>query len=670
MAMATNMTTVTGEAKLNRVIRRAFDIALAAVSLFALLPVMVLISFAIMVESGRPALFAHTRLGLHGRPIRMLKFRKFYKDCSANGLQLTLEDDTRLTRVGKFLRSTKLDELPQFWNVLVGDMSIIGPRPESTAYADCFKDSVKKVLEHKPGILGPSQIRFRDEGALFSAVGEVDQFYRSVLLPTKARIDLEYYSRRSFWGDVGWLIEGILATLRLKKDASPLQGTETSMPASSRRSSRVAVILGTRPEAIKLMPLLREFARRGLSLNCHVICTSQHTDLLEPLLVDFDLKVDDYLGVLREGKSLDHLLGSLLISLNPLLERISPDVVVVQGDTTSALAGALAGFHRRCEVVHVEAGLRSGNRGSPFPEEVNRRLISTLATLHMAATERNVLALLGEGVSREQIVCVGNTVVDAVRLILAERQPSRDVVALLRKVESRRLIVLTTHRRENFGDTMVGHLAALGKFALERRDVTIVFPIHPNPEVRKACARAFDASDRIWIVPPMIYPDFLHLLNAAHLIVSDSGGIQEEAVTLGKPIIVLRDTTERPEVLESGLGRLAGRDPASLSALLQNWYASSTGPKVRTIIANPFGDGHAASRIADVIENIFAAPSPPLSSASTTGGISGRLPLHFPSSRTMDNRLEPGHGSCHWGVHRANQLCNGDRKGPVGPQRS
>lgn len=227
--MATIMTTATRDAKINQ-LTRAFDVALSAVSLLALSPWMVVISIAIMVESGRPVLFSLTRLGHHGRPFRMHKFRKFHKDCSANGLQLTIEGDPRLTRVGRFLRSTKLDELPQLWNVLVGEMSIIGPRPESTSYADCFKDGFEEILEHKPGILGPSQVRFRNESTLFPAVGDVDQFYRTVLLPVKARIDLEYYSRRSFLGDVGLLIEGIIATLSVKKNASPLQGTEPGLP--------------------------------------------------------------------------------------------------------------------------------------------------------------------------------------------------------------------------------------------------------------------------------------------------------------------------------------------------------------------------------------------------------------------------------------------------------
>lgn len=219
------------------VVRRAFDTVLAGVSLLALTPLMAIIAVAIFAESGGPILFSHTRLGLDGRRFRMHKFRKFHNTCSANGLQLTLENDARLTRVGRVLRATKGDELPQLWNVLVGDMSVIGPRPESVGYAECFRDGFEQLLVHKPGILGPSQVRFRDEGALFPVDGDVEQFYRDVLFPMKARIDLEYYSRRSLAKDFHWLIEGVLATLRIKKHACPLDGIHFADVAAAVRQS-------------------------------------------------------------------------------------------------------------------------------------------------------------------------------------------------------------------------------------------------------------------------------------------------------------------------------------------------------------------------------------------------------------------------------------------------
>lgn len=219
--MATVTTSPVRGANFVEATRRALDILLAAVSLIALLPLMSLIALAIVLESGRPVFFSHTRLGLGGRPFRMYKFRKFHKDCSSNGLQLTLDGDARMTRIGRLLRATKLDELPQLWNVLIGDMSIIGPRPESTGYAECFKDGFEDVLKHKPGILGPTQVKFRDEAAYFPAVGDVDEFYRKVLFPIKAQMDLDYYSGRSFLWDLGWLVQGILVTIGVHKPAAP-----------------------------------------------------------------------------------------------------------------------------------------------------------------------------------------------------------------------------------------------------------------------------------------------------------------------------------------------------------------------------------------------------------------------------------------------------------------
>ena len=221
--MAAIMNSTPRGESISEVTRRAFDIFLAVVFLLTLLLPMALIAIAIVLESGWPVFFSHTRLGLHGRSFRMHKFRKFHKDCSSNGLQVTLDDDARLTKVGRFLRSTKLDELPQLWNVLIGDMSVIGPRPELTGYADCFKDGFEEILKYKPGILGPTQVIFRDEAALFPTVGDVEDFYQKFLFPTKARIDLDYYSRRSLWGDAGWLVRGVLATLRANRHHAPVQ---------------------------------------------------------------------------------------------------------------------------------------------------------------------------------------------------------------------------------------------------------------------------------------------------------------------------------------------------------------------------------------------------------------------------------------------------------------
>jgi UDP-N-acetylglucosamine 2-epimerase (non-hydrolysing) len=361
---------------------------------------------------------------------------------------------------------------------------------------------------------------------------------------------------------------------------------------------RVATVFGTRPEAIKLMPVLRALGAYQPEIGSFAISTSQHTDLLAPLLAALNINVFRHLGVLQPGQSLDLLLGRLMTSLDPVLNELQPHCIVVQGDTTSALAGALCGFHRRVPVVHVEAGLRSGDPTSPFPEELNRRLISQLATCHMAATRAAADALLGEGIAADRIVLTGNPIVDATRIVRSTIAPSADVTAMLRGLEGRKLLLVTTHRRENFGNTLKGYLTALRDFTARHRDVTLLFPVHPNPSVRAECASVFQGDPNIRLIDPMIYPDFLHVLDRAWMIASDSGGIQEEAATLGKPILILRDTTERPEVISAGFGQLVGRDAGLLTTLLEEAYAA--GPKTGAASAgtNPFGNGDAGTLIA------------------------------------------------------------------------
>jgi UDP-N-acetylglucosamine 2-epimerase (non-hydrolysing) len=369
---------------------------------------------------------------------------------------------------------------------------------------------------------------------------------------------------------------------------------------------KVATIFGTRPEAIKLMPVLRALDSHANHLTSEVISTSQHTDLLAPLIEALGISVHHHLGVLVPGQSLDQLLGRLLTSLDPVLNAMKPDCIVVQGDTTTALAGSLAGFHRKLPVFHVEAGLRSGDITSPFPEEMNRRLISTLATHHMAATPAAVGALKADGIAEAQIRLTGNPIVDAVHIVQRTIPPSASVARLLADLKGRKILVVTTHRRENFGSTLRGYLTALRDFALAHPDVTILFPVHPNPAVRAECASVFQNSPQIKLLDPMLYPDFLHVLDHAWMIASDSGGIQEEAATLRKPILILRDTTERPEVVNSGFGRLVGHDPKGLSAELETAYRDGPWAQNLAQTANPFGDGEAGIRIAQCIAQCSA----------------------------------------------------------------
>jgi len=302
------------------------------------------------------------------------------------------------------------------------------------------------------------------------------------------------------------------------------------------------------------------------------------------------------------------LLSRLLKALDVVLDNDVPSIILVQGDTTSALAGALAAHHRKIPLAHVEAGLRSGDRYSPFPEEMNRRLVTQLANLHMAATQRSVDLLLGEQIAPDRIFLTGNPIVDAVHEVQKTSQPSRSVADIIASVEDRKLIVLTSHRRESFGTVMRKNLEVLRNFVAAHEDVELVFPVHPNPAVRAACDEVLSSCPRVRLVKPMIYPDFIALLNRAWLIVSDSGGIQEEAPSLGKPLLVLRENTERPEAVECGCARLIGSDPCELKLQLERAYGGDPWIGSVASMENPFGDGNAARSIVDAVEQAVCAP--------------------------------------------------------------
>lgn len=363
--------------------------------------------------------------------------------------------------------------------------------------------------------------------------------------------------------------------------------------------SKVLICLGTRPELIKFAPLIKALLSRRIDLV--TVNTGQHTDLLLPLFELFNIRPQYNLEAMVAGQSLNALGSRLLSLLDPVLEAEKPDLVIVQGDTSSAVMASIAAFNRKIPVGHLEAGLRSGNPLSPFPEEMNRRLVGQIAAYHFAATERNRRTLLDEGVPPGSIHLVGNTVVDALRQTLATARPGKVVDLMQQWAAGRRLVLVTTHRRENFGETMSLHLRALRDFIESQPDLCMVFPVHPNPNVRAAVAAELDNHPRIRLTDPMGYCDFIHLLSHTWLIVSDSGGIQEEATALGKPMIVLRENTERPEAVECGVARLVGESPERLREMLgtalvdQDWHASASQSR------DVFGDGHTAERVCDVL---------------------------------------------------------------------
>ena len=370
---------------------------------------------------------------------------------------------------------------------------------------------------------------------------------------------------------------------------------------------KVLVLFGTRPEAIKLAPVIHELRKKFFQTI--VVSSSQHKQLLQPFLNTLEIEIDFDLGVMRRNQMPNGVCSRVLAKLDKILASEQPDLILVQGDTTTTLAGALAGFNRRIPVGHVEAGLRSGNVSSPFPEEMNRRLVSQIAMLHFAATEKNRRNLLAEDVASEKVFVTGNPVVDSLKYMLKNLNVDPAISQLIKQTEGKKRLLLTTHRRESFGPAMTANLKVIRDFVDKRKDVCLFFPVHPNPNVKAAAKEIMGKHERIHLLGPLDYSDFLAIMKSAWLIVSDSGGVQEEAPSLGKPLLVLRENTERPEAIRSGVSKLVGTSPGSLKKLLEDNYSVETWIKSVKEVANPFGDGRSAARIVKIIEEQLASKS-------------------------------------------------------------
>ena len=373
------------------------------------------------------------------------------------------------------------------------------------------------------------------------------------------------------------------------------------------RNPRVLTLFGTRPELIKLAPVILQLERLHGSIRTVNVASGQHEDLLDPLVELFGIRVDANLRAMRFDQTPDALRQRILSALEPIVDRERPDLVLVQGDTETALAGALIGYRRGIPVGHVEAGLRSGTLSSPYPEEMNRRSITRLATYHFAATSRNRDLLLSEGVAARRIFVTGNPLVDSLLRFLHRPAHGSPVNSLLRKTAGLRRIVLTTHRRESFGKALAGNLRVLCRFVREHPDVALIFPVHPNPNVKAAAEEICTGHDRVILIEPLDYGNFVDLLSNAWLIVSDSGGIQEEAPSLGKPLLILRENTERPECIDAGVARLVGGRPETLSAMLEEAYRKGSWAEGVGKMANPFGDGCSGQRIAACVAALLGA---------------------------------------------------------------
>lgn len=370
-------------------------------------------------------------------------------------------------------------------------------------------------------------------------------------------------------------------------------------------SKRIFVLFGTRPEAIKLFPVIKEL--RAQDASGLIVCvTAQHREMLDQVLKLVNIAPDIDLDLMETNQSLDKLSARILLSVGEALDRTRPDRVVVQGDTATAMVGSLAAYYRRIPVSHVEAGLRSGNIYAPWPEEVNRKIVTSIADQHFAPTELAAETLRSENVLPERVYVTGNTVVDALlatrQLIEGDPVLARRWDDLKRRQGNRRIILVTTHRRENFGGGMDRIADALLQI-LQREDVMMVLPVHLNPNVRDVLQGRLAAHPRVEIIPPQEYAEFVSLLSLAHLVLTDSGGIQEEAPSLGKPVLVMRDTTERPEGVLAGTARLVGTDRDRIVAETSLLLDESQHYLEMSRAHNPFGDGRASERIVKVILN-------------------------------------------------------------------
>ncbi|MDM5147021.1 UDP-N-acetylglucosamine 2-epimerase (non-hydrolyzing) [Candidatus Persebacteraceae bacterium Df01] len=371
----------------------------------------------------------------------------------------------------------------------------------------------------------------------------------------------------------------------------------------------ILIFIGTRPEAIKLAPLVAALRARPTDFKTTVCASSQHQQMLEQALRWFDLQPNENLQVMHEGPQLSNSVAAVLRGAGEVIERLRPDVTVIQGDTTTALAGALAAFYAGTTIAHVEAGLRSGNRHAPWPEEINRVLISKLANLHFAPTAKNAAILKNENASGEVHV-VGNTVLDALLLI---RRRLREDVAMRTVVKSeltaagytptdeRHFVLVTGHRRESFGEGLQNICRALVQLATMHPHIDLVYAVHLNPQVHETVRQMLNNISNIFLLPPLDYGAFVMLMDRCHLILTDSGGVQEEAPSLDKPVLVMRNATERPEVLESGAAQLVGTTIDGIVSAATQVLDNEAVYAHMAAASNPYGDGLSAPRIVDIL---------------------------------------------------------------------
>jgi UDP-N-acetylglucosamine 2-epimerase (non-hydrolysing) len=378
------------------------------------------------------------------------------------------------------------------------------------------------------------------------------------------------------------------------------------------RMHRVLIVIGTRPEAIKMAPVVRAL-RSSASFEVKVCVTAQHRQMLDQVLAIFDIKPEFDLNLMKPGQELAELTSNILCSISALYRDWKPDLIMVQGDTTTTFAASLAAFYEKIPVAHVEAGLRTRCKYSPWPEEINRCLTCVLATWHFAPTDGARENLLADGVDPASVLVTGNTVVDALRHILSRFQDDTSLTTFYDRQFSyldpgRRLVLVTGHRRENFGEGLERICTALRELA-RRRDIQILYPVHLNPSVRRPVEKMVGKTASVYLIEPQEYLPFIYLLRRCYMILTDSGGIQEEAPTFGKPLLLMRDTTERPEAVQAGTVRLVGTDVQTIVWQANHLLDDHAAYQAMAQVANPFGDGLASLRIKKHLESMRSASS-------------------------------------------------------------
>lgn len=373
---------------------------------------------------------------------------------------------------------------------------------------------------------------------------------------------------------------------------------------------RVMTVYGTRPEAIKVAPVIKALKESDL-LDSVTVVTGQHREMLDQVNEIFGIVPDHDLDIFQHGASLSQIVARVLERLDPVLEAEKPAAVIVQGDTSTSTAAALAAFHRQIPVVHLEAGLRSGDILSPFPEEANRKLTSQIAAVHLAPTPTSKGNLVAESVDESAVVVTGNTVIDALLMTVERKTPFTDLALEDLADSGRRILLVTTHRRENWGGAMEGVGRALARLAQQFPDMEIVLPAHRNPIVREAVLPQLEGLGNVTVTEPLPYGEFTRMLSLATVVLTDSGGVQEEAPSLGKPVLVMRENTERPEAVDAGTVKLIGTDEERIVTEVSALLTDESAYAAMAQATNPYGDGHAASRSVQAVASTLGLAARP-----------------------------------------------------------